>query len=175
MDQAILERPPHGITKRLNAEKAAPSKLAAAEEAAALWLEGTACKVYVLDDLARRFHRTPFGYITMYEAISSVRSSFKRKLAEALALLPKKHPAVQYITIAGTALDTMHETLLAFHDGADEATLPLKTIGEVMRGFVVKAAQATEHAEMACGRPHGTTGYLENPDCDPGRVERKRK
>jgi hypothetical protein len=175
MDQTILERPPHGITKRLNAEKAArPPKLAVAEEDAALWLEGTAHKVYVLDDLARRFHRTPFDYITMYEVISSVRSSIKRKLGEALARLPKKHPAADYITTAGATLDTMHKTVVAFYDG-EEPTLPLKTIGEVMRGFVVKAAQAIEHAELACGKSITTTGYLESPDSDPCRVPRKKK
>jgi hypothetical protein len=176
MDQSILERPPHGITKRLNAEKAAqPSKLAAAEKAARTVGEATACRIYALDDLARRFHRTPFAYLSMCNVIESVRDSIKFHLDTARAMLPKNHPAIEYITKSGDALDSMCKVVYEFYDGADGATMPLKTIGEVMRGFVVKAAQAIEHAELACGQTMPTMGYVERPDSDPCRVSRKRK
>lgn len=184
MDQSILERPPHGVTKRLNAEKKPkPEKIPSGfsrapspgEFGAAEWLEGCAQQTYAFDDFARRFHRTPFSYITMYVAIGALKQHTQGWMRESRGMLQKNHPAVEYINSAIQNLDTMLEVVKEFHDGDGNSTMPLKTVGTIMRRFVVDAAQAIEHAEIACGRNLGTCGYLEEPNADPNRTPRKKK
>lgn len=134
-------------------------------------VEASFCEIYALDDMATRYKKTPFSPITMRVAADALVSQVLENLMECVDV-EHAHPALRELAQAKTALTSMVVLMLTLED-ADDLLVQKETVGIAMRAFVVRAAQAMERAYLACGKTTGYSGYLDNPDLDPNRVERE--
>lgn len=134
-------------------------------------IEASFSEIYALDDMARRYQKTPLTPITMRVAADALVTQIHVNLKECDDV-DHAHPALRELAQAKTTLISM-VGLMSSLEEADDLLAPKQAVGIAMRAFVVRAAQSLDRAYLACGRTSGYSGYLDNPDLDPNRVNRE--
>lgn len=129
-------------------------------------MDGWERSIYAMDDICRRFDRSPLSLITTRETLRALAGRLHQQI---MATGP--HPKLKE---ALSALDGIYPPFLKADDGEGNlhAAVSAKLLGEQGRKMVVKAAQEIERFEILCGAEEGTGGYLQSPDSDPARVEK---
>lgn len=161
-------------------EAASDNPAAEANAAALKSLDGWAGEIYALDDMARRFPQSPLSLTTTRTAALAIMDSLQAMLEGASSVLPEEHAAQGAITYAFASVAEYCERLLEVDDGEGNVIhASLRTKKEIaaeLLALVVRAGQAIERAELACGAATVTAGYLHHEGkTDPCRELKPKK
>lgn len=125
--------------------------------------------ILALDDMARRFGRTPFSFWTSYAVIEAVINQIHRTVSAAVAVLPAGHEATLIIRQkVWPMLDALRDYILSADNGDGGYGTRKATLGAGMLALVQGIGREVENAAKTCGvGVIGCPGYLDGSIGDP--------